>query len=126
MVNDGYYTLVYPNGEHRTLRIKTLKDGNLEGKTIIGYLNGTDNVSQYKYFGFVSEEGLRFWRKFEETESVERRSRILKAYQTLSENPSEAGKTYALHSGNCFVCNRLLTNPESIEAGIGPECRKSR
>lgn len=26
------------------------------------------------------------------------------------------------HEGRCCVCSRPLTNPESIDAGIGPEC----
>lgn len=26
------------------------------------------------------------------------------------------------HEGKCCVCGRPLTNPESIDAGIGPEC----
>lgn len=26
------------------------------------------------------------------------------------------------HEGRCCVCGRPLTNPESIDAGIGPEC----
>lgn len=28
------------------------------------------------------------------------------------------------HSGTCCRCNRTLTDPTSIEMGIGPECRK--
>lgn len=28
------------------------------------------------------------------------------------------------HSGNCCRCGRTLTHPESIDTGIGPECRK--
>jgi len=26
------------------------------------------------------------------------------------------------HEGRCCVCARPLTNPESIDAGVGPEC----
>lgn len=28
------------------------------------------------------------------------------------------------HEGVCAVCGRALTNPKSIESGIGPKCRK--
>jgi len=28
------------------------------------------------------------------------------------------------HFGHCAACGRTLTNPESIELGIGPECAK--
>lgn len=27
-------------------------------------------------------------------------------------------------SGNCVFCNRVLTDPRSVELGIGPECEK--
>jgi hypothetical protein len=28
------------------------------------------------------------------------------------------------HEGRCGKCGRLLTVPESVETGIGPECAK--
>jgi hypothetical protein len=34
----------------------------------------------------------------------------------------EASKTYGREIGVCGVCNRTLTNPESIANGIGPIC----
>ena len=37
-------------------------------------------------------------------------------------NPLVAARKYGKLSGRCCSCNRDLTNPESIEAGIGPIC----
>jgi len=34
----------------------------------------------------------------------------------------EDAKRFGRESGRCMVCGRELTNPESIEAGIGPVC----
>lgn len=34
----------------------------------------------------------------------------------------EDAKQFGRISGRCMVCGRELTNPESIEAGIGPVC----
>jgi hypothetical protein len=34
----------------------------------------------------------------------------------------EAAKAYGREIGVCGVCNRTLTNPDSISAGIGPVC----
>lgn len=31
-------------------------------------------------------------------------------------------KAFGVHTGTCMVCGKKLTNPESIEAGIGPVC----
>lgn len=37
-------------------------------------------------------------------------------------NPEEAAKVYGLQTGICSCCGRELTNPASIERGIGPIC----
>lgn len=34
----------------------------------------------------------------------------------------DAAKNYGKETGQCLVCGRTLTNPDSIEAGIGPIC----
>ena len=39
-------------------------------------------------------------------------------------DPEEAARRYGLELGQCSVCGRTLTNAESREAGIGPECSK--
>jgi Family of unknown function (DUF6011) len=40
-------------------------------------------------------------------------------------NKSPHPDLVVLHTGRCSVCNRKLKDPESIEYGIGPECRKN-
>jgi hypothetical protein len=42
--------------------------------------------------------------------------------KALIANPAEAVKAYGLRTGNCAICNRELTDPESVERGIGPIC----
>ena len=62
-VGDGFYTIVYPNGDYRTLRIKTAKQGKLEGCQIVGYLSGSDNTSSYTNVAFLEPNGrVRVWR----------------------------------------------------------------
>lgn len=47
----------------------------------------------------------------------------VKAFTWLWRNADDlAGKVEFLPSGNCCRCGRQLTTPESIAAGIGPEC----
>lgn len=41
---------------------------------------------------------------------------------TIQGNPEKAMADYGLQLGACGVCMRTLTNPESIERGIGPKC----
>lgn len=40
----------------------------------------------------------------------------------LVENPAEAARAYGLRTGNCCICNRELTNADSVGRGIGPIC----
>lgn len=40
----------------------------------------------------------------------------------IAADPKEAAMAYGRELGVCGVCNRTLTNPESISAGIGPVC----
>lgn len=39
--------------------------------------------------------------------------------------PREAAIRYGHELGHCAICNRTLTNPDSIEAGIGPVCAEN-
>lgn len=36
----------------------------------------------------------------------------------------EAAKEYGRKTGTCIVCSAELTDPKSVEAGIGPVCAK--
>jgi hypothetical protein len=124
---EGYCTLVYPNGEHRTLRVERAMDdffGFFSGQLIVGYLNGSNNETNYRFIGRVQNGQLFFFKKVVESESPERIARFRAAFEILNRDVEQAGKAYALQSGNCWRCNRLLTTPESIESGIGPVCAR--
>lgn len=49
----------------------------------------------------------------------ESRDAILAA---IAADPKAASLAYGRELGHCGVCGRTLTNPESIDAGIGPIC----
>lgn len=42
--------------------------------------------------------------------------------QDAMQDPLEAATYFGRHSGTCSCCGRTLTDPASIEAGIGPIC----
>jgi Family of unknown function (DUF6011) len=46
----------------------------------------------------------------------------VEAIQTASINPAEAAVKYGRETGSCSICARTLTDPASIERGIGPIC----
>jgi hypothetical protein len=47
---------------------------------------------------------------------------LLALLQAIEADPERAAVLYGKASGNCSICGRDLTDPESIERGIGPIC----
>jgi len=114
----GYFTVAFTDGDHRTFRVKDIVSGKLAGRRIISYLAGPNNESDYVGCGFVTASGVSLWRRFGSESS------LVQAIEVLSGDPAAAQMGYAMESGNCYRCGRLLTDPESITLGIGPVCRE--
>jgi hypothetical protein len=120
-VSDGYYTVVGPKGGHRTLRLQTIEDdkGNVV-KQWLSYLNGSDNTGDYLSIGTIFGNEVKLFRKNEG-----KYQDIVAAAKFLIRNTDkidECGRQYAIRSGKCYLCNRLLTTPESVARGLGPIC----
>lgn len=119
--HNGWITVENPrSGGHRTFQIKTVtnEDSGLRGKRIVSLLTGPNRESfeDWTGFGFATKDGVKVWGRFKGG-AHEKMARIL-------ENV-EAGLEFGLKyhfTGRCRVCNRQLTNPASIRAGIGPIC----
>lgn len=115
-IRDGWYTVAWAGG-HRTFRIETqaVDVRFAPGKQIMSFL-GKD--SEWVAFAFINGPFVNPWKRFQSGYQV-----ILDAACFLVRGDMEAaGKMYAMESGNCYRCNRALTTPESIAAGIGPVC----
>jgi hypothetical protein len=89
--------------------------------TFYELLIGPDNTESYLYIGHAATSHL--------------------APSNSVPSPSKAALTWFLrrlhqdgdlsdiefwHSGRCSKCGRLLTDPESIRAGMGPKCRSTQ
>lgn len=46
----------------------------------------------------------------------------LEAFRAAASDPQAAARTYGHDTGHCSCCRRLLTDPPSVMAGIGPIC----
>lgn len=124
----GTFTVVMGT-ERRTLRIKKHWQAEEAAKgTLVGYfLSGSDNESDYTGFCFISPKGkVTLWNRFRNAGVGSGNAAIVSAITFLTQQGDYegAGMTYALESGNCYRCNRLLTVPASINRGLGPECAK--
>lgn len=107
-------------GTRFTYRVRESNDGKL---FFVSLLNGPDNTTSYTYMGII--RGNKFTRT--NNSKVTQDAPSYKAFVWLFDQLSmdRLPPTVELyHEGRCGRCNRLLTVPESIEAGIGPECAR--
>jgi hypothetical protein len=130
-IQNGRYTIKNRrSGEHRTFEIKTqAKDAAFAaGKRVVAVLTGPDNTADYKGFGFVEDHGIVVW-KSRRGEPGKKSSFEWYADMLWSLALDAGSSPYAegyefLMEGTCLVCNRVLTEPDSIKTGIGPTCRE--
>lgn len=110
----GLYTVQHETG-HTTFRVK-IQPSDAEfapGATLIEVLVGQDNTSDYSTFGFLRDGRVFPFKSFRSHEAL-----LEHAHQFLRDPAA------ALSAKHCARCNRVLTTPESIAAGMGPECSK--
>lgn len=115
-------------GEHRTFRVKTQKsDASFApGKRIVSLLTGTDNENSYTGFAFLEVDGPVVWTKrrgVHGTKSAYEYYADMLWTLVVDGGFSPYADRYTLQVETvCRVCNRTLTEPESIRTGIGPIC----
>jgi hypothetical protein len=105
-------------GNHIKLRMKRKKD------SPIFYLQLAlldDKEAGYRYAGAYQLESKKFFpaKDIQQGSTIERIANFL--IEAVS-NPFRLNKLEIMHEGKCCRCGRTLTNPESIQHGIGPEC----
>jgi hypothetical protein len=119
VLRDGFFTVVDGEG-HITFKIeRQAVDATFAaGETIISRLHGPNNTGDYHGVAFAKADGrVITWKKFRDD------ARLNNAIAVLSRDPKAAALGYAKQSGRCYICGRVLTEPSSIEAGVGPYCR---
>lgn len=125
-VLDGLYTVVFEDGDYRTLSVRTQEpDASfMPGRKLVSYLSGPDNTGDYTTFAnFDAKDGHAYiWKRFQAKEHEG--SRLREALRVLTADPLAAMAAYGLRSQTCGMCHRPLTTPKSIERGIGPVCAK--
>lgn len=89
----------------------------------VSLLAGPDNGADYVYLGIIGNNGCftltRKSRMTRVSPPVVAISWTLTKLQNLSVLPNDLE---IWHEGRCGRCGRMLTVPESIAAGLGPEC----
>lgn len=120
------FTLENPaRGTHITFRVRRPKGF----KTmLLDVMTGSDNEGSYEYVGSMTR-GL--WVKPNTSKASDNAKGKLNGVMwymselrnARSGKASSFGAVVLNHSGSCTCCGRTLTNPESLETGIGPVCQ---
>lgn len=118
-LSSGFHTITFPDGSHRTFRIRLDRQGKFAGQRTIGLLVGPCNTDEYDTIGLVSHSGFILWKRHRTTKLHEHanifwrlaRGETIEGYELLT-------------SKRCRICMRPLTTPESITAELGPTCAK--
>lgn len=111
-------------GTRYTYRVKKSDNGKLY---FVGVLTGQDNENDYPYLGHIYADSGEFVFAKPEKAGVSRAApsaaAFAWAYPRIKAGAIPAGLAI-WHEGRCGRCSRVLTVPESIASGFGPECIK--
>jgi hypothetical protein len=145
-IQNGTYTIAHEERGSFIVKLYTVTDdrSDLKGKRIVALqvqpgserFDGVGFWDEEKRFVFIwrkhrsmpdrvpSMDGISWWPRWN---SIEKRVAIWLDMNLRGATAEEHGvwfnAGYRQHrEGRCWVCNRLLTDPESILMGIGPVC----
>jgi hypothetical protein len=112
-------------GAHFTYRVKKPKKDEQPPYRHVSVLTGQNNEADYTYLGTISTEHVfrHNWRKSRVKKDAPSVVAFTFFWNNLVKGTIHANLQF-WHEGRCAKCGRLLTVPESIAAGIGPECLK--
>lgn len=106
-------------GRHMTYRVRANKDGD---RFWVSSRSG-DGEEKWSFFGVINLDAGRFF--------VARKSKLskdaleVKAFDWFYKL-RDYDQIEFYHEGMCCKCGRQLTDPVSIELGMGPKCRGER
>lgn len=126
-VNAGraLFTLSSANtGARYTYRVDAPHDSSDSPRRFVKVLAGPDNTTDYVYLGVLEGSTFRLTAKSKMNEtSPPVRAIIYFAMRVLAHPAAPLPPGLEVrHEGRCGRCGRVLTVPESIDRGIGPEC----
>jgi Family of unknown function (DUF6011) len=116
------------SGTRFTYKISVCKDKlNL---WFVGLLTGSDNTSDYSYLGTIragqatldGQPVYAHGRKSKIGDDAPSAKAFAWAWRHVTEKRTLPAALEVWHEGRCGRCGRLLTVPESVARGIGPDC----
>jgi len=103
------------------------RDGTPANRWFVKVLNGPDNENDYAYIGLIDTKFNGTVFRQTDKARFKADAPCVKAF-SWAWNHLERGhlpdRLVIRHEGVCGRCGRTLTVPESIDSGLGPECRE--
>jgi len=117
------FTVNNDKGEHFTYRIKSKADKKIYFASL---LTGPNNTSDYTYMGLFLPDSfsLRITRGSRYSYDTKSIKVFIWACKMVGEEKTLPEGYDINHIGFCCRCRKPLTEPESINIGMGPHCRK--
>jgi hypothetical protein len=116
------FTLKNEETENRfTYKIVNSNEEQYKNYYHVYLLTGCDNESNYSYLGFIKDKIFVISNKSRMKDGLGAKTMMWFVNSVLRTHhvPKNLG---IYHNGRCGRCGRLLTVPESIKSGFGPEC----
>lgn len=127
IAGDAIFTVQNNKGEHYTFRVEKKKaEKNYPDAWFVRVMTGTENTAHYSYLGLLDSEfgKIRLTRASRFAEDDVRTKVARWAIGKIWSREALPEGYEIRHNGHCGRCGRVLTNPESLDTGIGPECAK--
>lgn len=120
------FTVANNKGQRYTYRVTHKKANGNYGETwFIGLLTGPDNTSDYTYLGKMDANGVVTLTRGSKFNDNSKPVAVVSWALEIIWRGFGLPDGYSItHCGRCGRCGRLLTVPESVESGLGPECIK--
>lgn len=118
----GIVTLLSPTGVHHTYMFARPRNQDVFPDDVV-FVYAVHDKQKLFYVGMIESGRFRITRnsRFDwHTDIVKGANYIVR----MANDPSMNTPMILYHEGMCACCGRQLTNPKSIESGIGPKCRK--
>lgn len=101
------------------------RDGSEQVRFFLKMLTGPDNSKDYSYLGMYDDQDIIFRQTAKSPKNQDTAFKAANwALWVLGHGGQAPGKTSIIREGYCLRCGRLLTTPESVLSGYGPECIK--
>ena len=122
------FTVHNNKGDHYTYRVTKAEEKGTWGVTwFVSVLTGPNNTRDYTYVGLLNSNTGTI--RHTKASQFDANSLVAKVFNWAVGRVVWADRLNALpngygikHEGRCGRCGRMLTTPESIDIGIGPEC----